>query len=311
VVLLEVAALLERAGARDEALLLYAAATAPPARERSARLEARLGRERRAIALCREIAAAPRDESERVFAAHFEQRLRRSLGQVPPSRRRYRRVVRRVLAPDATRTVEDLALAHYAGQGQPGFHAENWLWLALYGLALWDVMFAPVEGAFEHAYQDGPLDLEEPSFRPRRERAVADRLDDLAATAEPATRLLATWDAKQGLRNRLVPWAPAVRERIELALSRLSGRHLTTVLERLSRDLGRYRRGLPDLFLLTSGTPGFQLLEVKGPGDHLRPEQIGWLDYLAGNGIPCSVLAVEWSSTLAGGTRFAAVESSE
>jgi hypothetical protein len=219
--------------------------------------------------------------------------------------------VRLVLAPDPARAVEDLALDHYAARGQRGFHAENWLWLALYGLALWDVMFAPVEGAFEHAYQDGPLDLEEPSFRARRETAVAERLDDLAATAEPATRLLATWDRKQGLRNRLVPWAPGVRGHIELALSRLSGRHLTIVFDRLSRDLGRYRRGLPDLFLLASGTPGFQLLEVKGPGDHLRPEQIGWLDYLAANGIPCSVLSVEWSRALAGGTRFAAVESSE
>jgi hypothetical protein len=307
-VLLEVAALLERAGARAEALELYAAAAAPPARERRARIEAGLGRERRAIALCREIALAPRDESERLFAARFEQRMRRALGQVPPSRRRYRRVVRLAVAPDSARAVEDLALEHYASRGQPGFHAENWLWLALYGLSLWDVMFAPVAGAFEHAYQDGPLDLEHPTFRARRETAIAERLDEIASTAEPASRLLTTWDAKQGLRNRLVPWAPGVRERIELALSRLSGRHLATVLDRLSRDLGRYRRGLPDLFVLTA--TGFQLLEVKGPGDRLRPEQIGWLDYLTANDIPCSVLAVEWS-TASRGAGIAAVESSE
>ena len=56
--------------------------------------------------------------------------------------------------------------------------------------------------------------------------------------------------------------------------------------------------------------PGFVLLEVKGPGDRLRPEQVAWLDYLDANGLPCTVLAVEWS-TATSGTRFAAVESSE
>ena len=101
-----------------------------------------------------------------------------------------------------------------------------------------------------------------------------------------------------------------MRSRLELALSRLEGRHLATVLDRLSRDLGRYRRGLPDLFVVTPAAPGFVLLEVKGPGDRLRPEQVAWLDYLDANGLPCTVLAVEWSKR-ASGMRFAAVESSE
>jgi hypothetical protein len=269
-----------------------------------------LGRERRAIALCREIAASPRDESERLFAASFEQRLRRSLGQVPPARRRYRRAHRLVLRADGERSVESLALEHYARRGQDGFHAENWLWHALYGLAFWDVIYAPISGAFEHAYQDGPLDLEEAAFRARRASAIDQRLAEIEASAWPVQRLLAIWDAKCGIRNRLVPWAPAVRSRLELALSRLDGRHVATVLDRLTRDLGRYRRGLPDLFVVTPDPPGFVLLEVKGPGDRLRPEQVAWLDYLDANGLPCTVLAVEWSSA-ASGTRFAAVESAE
>lgn len=308
-VLLEVAHRLERApdsfgaadGARagEQALALYSACFAPPARERCARLHARLGRERRAIALCREIAAAPRDESERLFAPRFEQRLRRGLGQVPPARRRYRRARRLLLRPDRDRAVEDLALDHYAALGQHGFHAENWLWLSLFGLAFWDVVFAPVAGAFEHAYQDAPLDLEEPAFRARRDPVIRQRIDEIGRSAWPADRLLGVWDAKQGLRNRLVPWAPAVRTRLELALSRLQGSHLAAVLDRLSRDLGRYRRGLPDLFLLAPGEPGYVLLEVKGPGDRLRPEQVGWLDYLADCGLPCGVLAVEWTGAAA------------
>ncbi|HVR29903.1 MAG TPA: hypothetical protein VMS86_10270, partial [Thermoanaerobaculia bacterium] len=163
--LLEVARPLERAGRVEEAIELYGAAAAPPARERRARLLARVGRERAALALCREIASSPRDETERWFAARFEQRLRRGLGQLPPARRRYRATRPIRLRPDAERTVEELALAHFADQGRGGFHAENWLWLAIYGLAFWDLVFAPVAGAFQHPFQDRPLDLYEPSFR--------------------------------------------------------------------------------------------------------------------------------------------------
>jgi hypothetical protein len=237
--------------------------------------------------------------------------MRRRLGQVPPSRRRFRRALRLVLAPDGDRAVESIALEHYAAQGRDGFHAENWLWLALYGLAFWDVIYAAVPGAFEHAYQDGPLDLEEPTFRLRRAAAIEARLADIDRASLPVRHLLGVWDEKCGIRNRLVPWGPVVRNRLELAISRLSGRHLAAVLDRLSRDLGRYRRGLPDLFVLTPEEPGFMLFEVKGPGDRLRPEQVGWLDYLDANEVPCAVLAVEWSSAAARGMRIAAVESSQ
>jgi hypothetical protein len=302
-VLLTIAAHFERAGDFDQALTLYGAAASPPARERRARLLARTGRERRALALCRDIAASPRDENERQFATRFEQRLRRRLGQVPPFWRRYRTARRLALPPDPRRPVEELALEHLASAGHDGFHAENWLWLVLYGLAFWDVMFAPVAGAFQHAFQSGPLDLGEPSFRARREGSVAARLAEVEAGDWPLQRLLAVWEAKRGIRNRLVSWSPTVPARLELALSRLHGRHLAAVLDRLSRDLGRYGRGLPDLFVTAPGEPGFELLEVKGPGDRLRAEQIGWLDYLADNGVPSTVLTVEWSTGAGGAIR--------
>ncbi|MCG8458458.1 MAG: VRR-NUC domain-containing protein, partial [Holophagales bacterium] len=68
------------------------------------------------------------------------------------------------------------------------------------------------------------------------------------------------------------------------------------ICDRLSRDPGRYRRGLPDLLVFDTASPvGFELLEVKGPGDQLRPEQKAWLDYLNDEGIPAKVLAVSWS----------------
>ena len=98
-----------------------------------------------------------------------------------------------------------------------------------------------------------------------------------------------------------------MRSTITVSLSK----ELKRALDRLSRDLARYRRGLPDLFVVTPEAPGFVLFEVKGPGDRLRPEQVGWLDYLGANGLPCAVLVVEWATAASSGMRIAAVESSQ
>ncbi|MEM6797515.1 MAG: VRR-NUC domain-containing protein [Acidobacteriota bacterium] len=71
--------------------------------------------------------------------------------------------------------------------------------------------------------------------------------------------------------------------------------------DRLSRHLGRYRRGLPDLFVPSPSSPtGFELLEVKAPGDQLRPEQGAWIDYLNARGLPAKVLKLKAAAPGAG-----------
>ena len=89
-------------------------------------------------------------------------------------------------------------------------------------------------------------------------------------------------------------WTPSLRPHLELALSRLRGTHLAWIFDRLSRDPGRYRRGFPDLFVVAPEPPGFELWEVKGPGDQLRPEQRSWLDYMEEGGLPAALVRVSW-----------------
>ena len=60
----------------------------------------------------------------------------------------------------------------------------------------------------------------------------------------------------------------------------------------LLRAPSRCRRGFPDLTLLSkSGELSF--VEVKGPGDQLRPEQREWLTLLPRWGFPATCLALE------------------
>jgi hypothetical protein len=70
---------------------------------------------------------------------------------------------------------------------------------------------------------------------------------------------------------------------------------MAAVFDRLSRDLRRYERGFPDLFLTDPEGRVF-LAEVKGPGDILRPEQRGWLEYFEGVGLRRAVVQVRWRS---------------
>ncbi len=271
----------ERAGRLEEALALFASATAPPARERRVRILSRLGRRAEAATLRREMAAAPRDESERIMAERGPRGRRRA---APPSR-----TVE--IAPGSPgESIEARALKALTAEGYRGFFAENWLWRSLFGLAFWDIVFAPIDGAFVHRFQYGPRDLYE-GFRDAREELVTARLDALVADPRPAARLLDQWDRKFGTVNRLVAFAPELRGHLELALSRLSGAQIAAVSDRLSRDLRRYGSGLPDLFLLDRHG-GILLAEVKGPGDIVRPEQESWIEYLNVHDLPTVVLRV-------------------
>ncbi|MEM6457021.1 MAG: hypothetical protein AAF772_18170, partial [Acidobacteriota bacterium] len=109
----------------EQAMALYAAAEAPPARERRARLLAAVERVDDALTLCDRIAEAPRDETERVFADRFAHRLRRARGEVPP-RRRPKRPQRTLELPGPPEgPVESAVLEALDARDQPGVFAEN------------------------------------------------------------------------------------------------------------------------------------------------------------------------------------------
>jgi fanconi-associated nuclease 1 len=76
-------------------------------------------------------------------------------------------------------TVEAYALQHYERQGYKGYHCEGRILTTLFGLLFWDVIFAPVPGAFETPYQMAPLDIFEDTFYHAREKIIETRLDEI------------------------------------------------------------------------------------------------------------------------------------
>ena len=97
--------------------------------------------------------------------------------------------------------------ASLAEDGGEAWHLENRLPQGLAALAFWDVVFAPVAGAFLNPYQDGPLDLYWDDFAAQRRGAIAAQKSRLADPAEFGRILRATFKAKAGVANALMSLA--------------------------------------------------------------------------------------------------------
>lgn len=73
-------------------------------------------------------------------------------------------------------------------------HSEGRIVTTLFGLLFWDVIFAPVSGAFETPYQSAPLDIAEDSFYFARRALANARLKEIE-NGKGTEVFLRTWDA--------------------------------------------------------------------------------------------------------------------
>lgn len=280
----------------EAALEFFGYSQYPPARERTARILFKQEKFKEAKEQCETIIAGAWDETEIDFAPRFLNKVKKAMGEVVPKEKRHKvKTVALSVPRDLESSVEAQVLEAYLKQGIEGIHGENSLWLMLFGLAFWDIIFAPIQGAFEHPFQHAPLDLYSADFRSAREELFRDRLAFLEKGEAVSERLLKTYDDKFGRANSFVSWVSWDRESVERVVQAVGGPSLAKVADRLSRDIRRYRRGFPDLFLFKG--EGFELCEVKGPGDQLRPEQRSWLKYFDKVGVEAFVARVEWLDT--------------
>ncbi|CAM2064589.1 Fanconi-associated nuclease [Sulfidibacter corallicola] len=286
----------ERRGDLVRALDYYGRASAPPARERFARVQDKLGDAKGALDVCESILAEPREDAEVLFANMFRAKMQKKLGlEVHKPKRLQHPDQTLLLERKPGRKVEEAVLIAMAEKGIPGFYAENRFWLSLFGLAFWDIVFLPVRGAFFNRYQRGPMGTFSSEFRKLRLPEIERRLEECADRDRLERRVLETHDEKQGIANYFVAWHPDLKAQVRTCLGHVPGPHLALIFDRLSRDPGEYRSGFPDL-LLFPDSETYMMAEVKGPGDQLQHNQRGWLRYFAERGLPYKVIKVKWLS---------------
>ena len=210
----------ERQGELGEALACYSASSIPPAGERGVRTLHKMGNRAAAEAQLRLLRGNPANPQEADFAARFSLVTGRVSGcaqsaNVPRSavaagsgRPRRTGPAETVLAltPPPDEKIERFAMRVLAEDGGEAWHLENRLPQGLAALAFWDVVFAPVAGAFLNPYQDGPLDLYWDDFAAQRRGAIAAQRSRLADPAEFGRILRTTCKAKAGVANALMSW---------------------------------------------------------------------------------------------------------
>lgn len=285
---------LERAGRMEEASEVYSRAHATPARERRARILDRLDQPQAAIRLCSSILETPQSEEELEFAHKFGERLVRKHGLT--SERPFNLPVNKieqttiqVLRRDAK--VEMCAREYYQRLGFESYYVENTLMRSLFGLCFWDIIFAPVSGAFFNPFQYGPVDLYTPDFVYSRQALISERLQYLDESG-PYTLTTSVYREKSGVANPFVNWTSVDEQLLEAALGNIPSQDLIWIFERLLIDLKNNSSGFPDLIVF--GEKSYRMIEIKGPGDKLQKNQARWFRYFEEHGIPAEVVNVEY-----------------
>lgn len=291
---------LERLDQYHDALRLFSLSRTAPARERSARIYlAAFENVEQALSSCDEIILAPEDEAEFEFAVKFGRRvLKKNKLPIPASYPDLKTVSPNLntveLEFDPQYRVEEATRQWYVSQGHQAAYVENALFTGIFGLVFWDIIFSSARGVFFNPCQRGPVDLFSADFRPRRQAEITARLQDLQVGDFLRHKALETFDLKRGLANFLVNWHVLNRPLLELAIDRIPVKNLCTVFVRLLADLRSNRSGLPDLIVFPD-VGGYELVEVKGPGDKLQDNQNRWIRHFEREGMPVAVVNVQWT----------------
>lgn len=305
--LLKYARQLERLQATQAALEIYQQVDRPPSRERQARLMAEQHRFVEALALCEQILQDSTNEEEQEFAEAFAARCLKKAARsgcdtsnlmASHALQRARLNVAKYTPPTellalsgADTSVEECVAAHFRSHGAC-FFVENTLMNAVFGLALWEVIFAPVQGAFYHPFQIGPADLYE-DFASNRQGLLQRFWQEISDSDSLSAKVLATFRTKSGIANPFVHWPALDEALLTLALARIPYAHWEAVLKRMLLDIRHHRSGFPDLIWFPD-SGGYELLEVKAPGDKVQQNQRRWMAYFDRHHIPHRLVNVQW-----------------
>ena len=268
---------LERRGELSQALQAYDYSRLHPARERQMRVLQRMGHQHKVEELRTTILAKPWTIEEKLFAEKFK---RKHIAPINYN------TDEQVLRESLTENIETFARRELEAIGWEVWHSENQLPLAVFGLAYWDWIFAPVAEAFVNPFQIGPRDLYTPEFFAIRREVCVDPLKDSLPLAE---RIVRTYEKKFGIANPTVNWKFFDESLLQATIRCLGEKTIRKLLQIMQPDLRQMRSGFPDLFVVKSRHE-YEFVEVKGPTDQVRPNQHIWLEALASINVPVRVL---------------------
>lgn len=287
------AAFLEKNKLLDEALALYQQTDRIPSRERQARIFNTLSRQEEAINTCELILKDYFSEDEKEFAENFLNKLKTKKNKIKNEAPITKEILKLEFVEE--KSVEEMAQNYLEKGSQRVFYVENALMNSLFGLWFWEVIFQPVQGAFCHPFQLGPLDLFTEDFYQTRKDNIHKRLIALNGNDKEIKRqFLSTYLAKERIANYFVFWDVLTNELMEFALECIPMKHLSLIFERMLWGLKDNCSGFPDLIAFSIESKSYEMIEIKGPGDKLQKNQTRWFQYFKQHEIPCKLIHIEY-----------------
>lgn len=278
----------ERLQDYDNAMQLFEQSTLAPSRERRVRILIKRDMLSEAKTLVEQMLEAPQDEPEHEVAQRLHQQLNRKLG-VKTARASKPTIASYHIKLDlSAHKVESAVAQHLEQSGWQAYFLENTFLTGLFGLAFWDVIYAPIEGAFLNAYQVGPKDLYTPAFSEKRQPLIKARKKELQHLG--FAELERVYQCKHGLTNPFVHWPMFDLAVLQHAKHSLSMEQLLGLFEVILSDIRSFRTGMPDLIAFKDND--YRWIEVKGPGDKLQDNQIRWFKQFSQLGIKAEVCYV-------------------
>lgn len=286
---------LESEGEPDLAIRLYQDTGGTEGQVRAVQLLERLGRHEAARADALAIPAQSCTEAQRVILDRILIRMTRRLDKtvVPHRLRNPADTLELRLSQPAEERIERVVAAAMSTEEAPAFYVENGLLTSLFGLWSWEALYAPLPGAFFHAYQSGPADLHTAEFRERR-REKFDALFALFETGGHEALIRRHYRAKAGVWTKFVRWRRLKPQLLAHALHCIPAEHLKRCFDRMLDNLDDNTAGLPDLIQFWPAERRYRMIEVKAPGDRLQDNQRRWLAFFAENQMPAAVCKVSW-----------------
>ncbi len=288
---LAIARQLERLDKLPEALGIYQHLQSHPSRERQARILTKLDQGYEAVALCSTILNTSQQPEELEFAEQYGSKLARKLSHAFPAVQKTHFACDQITLDHTGDAVEVLAAKALTDADYRCFYVENTLFCGLFGLYFWDIVFAPIAGAFFHPFQRGPVHLHSEYFYADRKSLIEQRLTELGGP-DWQQRIWHIYESRGGIANPFVYWDALTPELLALALQHIPAVHLEQIFRQLALHPGLFANGFPDLIRFTP--QGYELIEVKAPNDRLQPNQRRWFRRFASAGIPVRLLNVIW-----------------
>lgn len=288
---------------RNESLVhaqqIYSLSQLPPSRERRARILFKQNQYQQAWDLCKAIEALPYNDEEQAFSRFFQTKIAKKL-DIPNTVKAIEPAIpEEIITLDIIDelSVEQTAALHYSQQNGVCFYVENSLWTTLFGLICWDIIFAPLPAVFCNQFQMAPSDINQTDFYSKRKACFDERFQALENNSYDFNEMFELFYTKQNTASTFIYWDINI-SLLEMALEYIPSKMLAKILKAIALNPKENRAGFPDLIHFKDDG-GFELIEIKGPGDRLQKNQQRWFQRFLSWNIPAKLVNVQWQTQAA------------